>query len=85
MLFARSVIQVVIGRPRDLLPSICPSIYLLVVVVMFYVLYIEEVSYSYNIMCVQFECFKEMIIITFLEFMYYKYCILKPFCSITVF
>ena len=45
----------------------------------------EEVSSSYNIMCVQFECFKEMVIITFLEFMYYKYCIFKPFCSITVF
>ena len=29
-----------------------------------------EVYYSYNIMCVQFECFKEMIIITFLEFIY---------------
>ena len=26
VLFARSVIQVVIGRPRDLLPSIFPSI-----------------------------------------------------------
>ena len=52
---------------------------------MCYVLYIEEVSYSFNIMCVQFECFKEMIMISFLEFMYYKYCILKPFGSITVF
>ena len=77
MLFARSVIQVVIGRPREF--CLLYFLLLLVVVVMCYVLYIEEVSYSYTIMCVQFDCFKEMIIITFLEFMYYKYCILKAF------
>ena len=83
MLFARSVIQVLLVDHGIF--CLLYFLLLLVVVVMCYVLYIEEISYSYNIMCVQFECFKDMIIFTFLEFMYYKYCMLKPFCSITVF